>query len=58
MERAAYEVREILNNRILLLSRTKLYEIIAAGQLKSVRVGTKILIPRWAIEEFLRKGTR
>lgn len=56
--RMAYEPREIWEKRILPLSRTKVYEVIATGALQSVRVGRKILVPVQAIEEFLKKGTR
>ena len=36
----------------LRIGRTKLYELIAAGTLPSIRVGKKIIIPVKAIEAF------
>jgi excisionase family DNA binding protein len=52
-EKLAYEVKEIYNG-VLPLGRTKVYELIKKGELKSIKVGGKILVPAWAIEEFLR----
>jgi excisionase family DNA binding protein len=52
-EKLAYEVKEIYNG-VLPLGRTKVYELIKKGELKSIKVGGKILVPAWAVEEFLR----
>ncbi|AEG16990.1 DNA binding domain protein, excisionase family [Desulfofundulus kuznetsovii DSM 6115] len=53
-ERLAYEVKEVYT-KILPLGRVTVYELIKSGKLKSIRVGKKILVPAWAIEEFLRE---
>jgi excisionase family DNA binding protein len=39
--------------RILGLSRTSLYALMASGQLRSVTVGRRRFVPREAIEEFI-----
>ncbi|MEW6770442.1 MAG: excisionase family DNA-binding protein [Bacillota bacterium] len=38
---------------VLALGRTKTYELIAQGRLRSIRVGRRLLIPAEAIREFL-----
>lgn len=38
---------------ILGIGRNNIYEVIRSGQLRSIRVGRKILIPLSAIDEFL-----
>jgi excisionase family DNA binding protein len=35
------------------IGRTKIYELLASGRLRSVRVGTRYVVPVGAIEEFL-----
>jgi excisionase family DNA binding protein len=35
------------------IGRSALYELIAAGKLKTVKVGRRRLVPREAIEEFI-----
>lgn len=37
------------------LSRSKLYRMIQAGEIKHIRAGRKVLIPEWCIEEYLRR---
>lgn len=39
--------------RILGIGRNTVYELIRTGQLRSINVGRKILIPLTAIDEFL-----
>ncbi len=39
--------------RLLATSRSKIYEMIAAGQLESVKLGRRRLIPREAVEEYV-----
>ena len=51
-ERWAYSVDETLQR--LPIGRTRLYEAIASGEIKTVRLGRRILIPREAIDDFLR----
>lgn len=41
---------------ILGVSRPTLYKLINDGQLRSIKVGRKILIPLSAIDEFLNGG--
>lgn len=43
---------------ILGIGRNGVYELIRTGQLRSIKVGRKILIPLAAIEEFLNGGTK
>ena len=40
---------------ILGIGRNTAYELIRSGQIRSVRIGRQILIPREALLEFLRK---
>ena len=55
MEKAAYSVKEIM--KLTGLGRNLVYELINDGKLKAVRAGEKrILIPAWALEEFLKKA--
>lgn len=39
--------------RILRIGRGKVYELLRAGTIKSIRVGKKYLIPKKAVEQFL-----
>ena len=39
------------------IGRSKLYEELTAGRLRSVKVGTRRLIPRESLEEFVRTLT-
>lgn len=41
---------------ILGIGKTKAYELIRSGHLKSIRVGRQIRIPKTALEEFLRES--
>ena len=38
---------------LLSVGRCKIYELIRSGELKTVRVGKKYLVPMKSIEEFL-----
>lgn len=40
------------------VGRNGVYDLIRSGELRSIRVGRKILIPLSAIEEFLSGGTK
>jgi excisionase family DNA binding protein len=40
------------------LGRSAVYSLVRAGELRSIKVGRKILIPVTAIEEFLNGGTK
>lgn len=53
-DRLAYEAKDLWN--MLPLSRATVYELLAAGKIRHVRVGRRILIPREAVEELLQHG--
>ena len=40
----------------LALGRTKTYELIAQGKLRSIRVGKRVIVPADAIREFLEQA--
>lgn len=46
----ADEVAELLG-----LGRTKVFELIAAGELPLIRIGRSVRVPRWALEEWVRE---
>jgi excisionase family DNA binding protein len=50
-ERLLYSVREAAD--LLSIGRVKLYELIAAGRIESVRLDGSRRIPRDALEEFI-----
>jgi len=54
---AAYEVPRLVSIkcacRILGISRTSLYALMASGQLRSVTIGRRRFVPSDAIEEFI-----
>lgn len=41
---------------LLRLGRDKIYDLIHSGELRSIRVGRKFLIPADAVTEFLKGG--
>ena len=41
---------------VLRIGRSKIYELIRSGELKSIRIGKQIRVPRDAIGEILRTG--
>ena len=43
---------------LLGLGRNSVYALLNSGQLRSIRVGRKILVPTSAIEEFLNSGQK
>jgi excisionase family DNA binding protein len=51
--RAAYTVAEAAAQ--LSLGRTKMAELIASNQVRHVRVGRRVLVPRAALDEFLER---
>jgi excisionase family DNA binding protein len=51
--RPAHTVKETL--QILPLGRSTIYKLVATGELRSVKVGKKILIPESAIFDFLER---
>lgn len=42
---------------ILGIGRTKVYELLASGEIESVRIGRNRLIPRKAVEEYVERLT-
>jgi len=38
------------------ISRTKFYQMAKNGEIKTVKVGKKILVPAWVISQFLGEG--
>jgi excisionase family DNA binding protein len=42
--------------RLIGISSPKMYELVRAGKLRSVRVGKKILISRKSLEDWIMKG--
>lgn len=52
MDKVVYSIKEI--QLILKLGRNTIGKLIETKQLKSVRAGRRILIPAWALDEFLR----
>lgn len=42
------EVAEVLR-----ISRSRAYDLVGEGRLRSVRVGRRLLVPRWAVQELL-----
>jgi len=51
--RAAHTVKQTL--QMLPIGRSTLYKLVATGELRSVKVGKKILIPDSAIHEFVER---
>jgi excisionase family DNA binding protein len=37
------------------IGRTNAYELVLKGEISSVKVGRRRLVPRWALEKFIRK---
>ena len=51
MEKQAYSVAEAAT--ILGISKTTLYELIKAGQIHTLSIGAKTLVPAQALEDFV-----
>lgn len=45
-------------SRILDLSRSKTYQLLASGELPSIRAGKSIRVPRAALERWVEANTR
>lgn len=54
MEKKVFTVKEA--QELLRLSRNTLMRLVNAETIRAIRVGRRILIPSWAIDEFLRKA--
>lgn len=52
--RIAYRPTEVAD--ALGIGRTVVYRLIKEGRIRTLRVGTRIVVPREAILDFLRKG--
>ena len=55
MERLAYRVNEAAE--MMGVSRSKMYELIAAGSIPVLRIGTSIRVPNEALREWLAQQT-
>lgn len=55
-DRISYRVDEAREK--LGLRRTKFYDLIAKNEIESIRVGRQLLIPRDALENFIRRKRR
>jgi excisionase family DNA binding protein len=53
MSKRAYQIKEAEN--ALGIGKTKIYELLKTGQLRSVKVGGRRLIPADSIEKFLQE---
>ena len=51
MDKKAYSVAEAATT--IGISRTTLYELIKAGQIHTLSIGTKTLVPAQALEDFV-----
>lgn len=56
LERLAYSISE--GAHALGIGRTKMLQLLAKKEVRSLRVGRRVLIPREALEEFLRHTPR
>ena len=54
-ERLAYRVNEAAE--MIGISRAKLYELIAAGTIPAIRIGTSIRVPAEPLREWLTQQT-
>lgn len=50
----AYSIKEA--SRATSLGRTRLYQLIAAGQLEAVKIGSRTLIPARSLHKLLEGG--
>jgi len=48
-----YSVRDAA--RALAVSRSTLYELISAGELQTVTIGSRRLVPAWEIGQFVQR---
>jgi excisionase family DNA binding protein len=55
-ERRAFSIRE--TERAVNLSHATIYRLIAAGKLRTVKVGARRLVPVEAIDALLREGVQ
>ena len=53
-EKLAYSIDEAAE--ALSLSRSAVKELVYQGRIKVVRVGRRVLIPKWALDEFLSQA--
>jgi len=55
-EKKLYSLPEALE--IIPMSRAGLYAAVSKGKIESVRIGTRIFIPAWAIAELTEKPVK
>jgi len=55
MEPRAFDIKSLIEEKIIPISRTEIYRAIARGDLHVLRLGRRILITPAAIDEFLQK---
>lgn len=55
MEWKAVDIKTLVEERIIPISRTEIYRAIRRGDLRVLRLGRRILITPAAIDEFLHK---
>lgn len=53
LKREFYKPEELLT--VIPMSRSGIYKAIANGQIESVKIGRRILVPVWAIEKLTNK---
>ena len=52
LEKIVYQISDL--QKILGLSRSSVSTLIYLGRIKSIKVGRRVLIPHWALQEFLQ----
>ena len=66
MDASPQEIEEIMSRptcsveqaaQVLGIGRTQAYRAVTKGEIRSVKIGKRVLVPTNAIREFLAKGT-
>lgn len=55
-EKLAFTVKDVA--KLTSLSAQKVRRMIASGELQSIRAGKRVLVPRAALESFLKEGVK
>lgn len=55
METRAVDIKTLVEEKIVPISRTEIYRAIRRGDLRVLRLGRRILITPQAIDDFLRR---
>ena len=53
-EKLAYSINEVAEQ--ISLSRSQVKELVYAKKIKSLKVGRRRIVPRWAVEEFFNSA--